>query len=232
MVTMNKNILIGIGVVVAIAAGLLLYTNMPKDNSGSGSEQAQDAGSGQTTISGTLQDLFARGTSMQCDFSYADEQGASAEGTVYVSGDKMRGMFTSSVDGTAYTSSMIQDGTYSYVWSEDQKQGTKFKVDPAELEAAQEELKTQQESPDLQNMQVDYSCRPWTPDSSMFTPPSDVEFIDMTAAMESIPDMQDSGVQDSMDSQEMPTQEDRCAACQSVPAGDARDACLQGLGCN
>lgn len=209
---MNKQLLIGIGAVLVIGAGYFLYQqtalNPSKNQTGAGA------------IKGNLQDLFAKGVSMQCSFSNDDQENKS-EGTVYLSGKKMAGSFTSTqTDGTVYKSNLIRDDQYGYSWLDGQTQGTKLKI-----EASKDVMKnSDNEKPNkvfaLENEKINYDCKPWNVDKSIFVPPADIEFQDISMQVE-----------ESKKTTEQ-LKESQCASCNQVPAGTSREQCLQAFECN
>lgn len=210
---MNKQLLIGIAAVLVIGGGYFFYQQS------SGVSPTNQAVSG--VIKGNIQDLFARGTSMQCQFSY-DDEGNITEGNVYITGKKMRGNFTlTQADGEIMKSNVLRDDIYGYTWFEGQKQGTKIKI-----ETSDKITKDNQEENEngklfaLDDKDVDYDCKPWNVDNSMFIPPADIEFQDLSIQLEKI------------EESNQILQKSQCDSCNQAPAGTAREQCLQALGCN
>lgn len=223
---MNKNILIGIVIVLVAVGGFMVV----KQNGSSekqdkmmmkkGADSTDDSALGE--ISGSLKDLFAKGVAMQCTFEHI-AHGGTTTGKLYISGNNMRGDFELvQPDGNSVTSNMIREGDTNYVWSSELEQGFKTVVPEATFEAAETlEDAAAQSDPfaQLQDENVSYNCQPWIVDRSMFTPPTDIEFVDFSAQIEKMQNAQDS-VKDA-----------QCAACDQVPVGEGRDQCLQALGC-
>jgi hypothetical protein len=161
--------------------------------------QSQD----ESTDMDTLKNIFQAGRSVQCTFSYDD----TTTGTIYVSNSRMRGNFMT--DGVE--AHMIHDGEWTYSWSSAAPQGVKMKISPDELS---DEASDNYDAEDFNgyvdpNVKADYDCDSWNPDNSMFTPPTDITFIDASQTMENL-QQYDSGNQ--------------CALCDSVPA-EAKSAC-------
>jgi hypothetical protein len=157
---------------------------------------------------------------MQCTFNY-DDEGNMTDGTVYLSGKKMRGDFSFTQNGGKIMNShVIRDDVYGYTWLDGQKQGTKIKIETSDEITKDDEDEKDGKLFALDDKEVDYDCKPWNVDSSMLIPPTDVEFQDISAQVEKI--------------QETTNQlnESRCASCNQAPAGTAREQCLQALGCN
>jgi hypothetical protein len=95
---------------------------------------------------------------------------------------------------------MINDTQFFYIWSDDQKQGSKMPIPsplassaPAsptavtEPQAAAPKLGTATDYQNLQNEGYTINCKSGVGDGSAFTPPTDVKFIDPTEMMRAIP---------------------------------------------
>ena len=188
----NKNIVIGVVVLLVLGAGGYLFMNKKSPTS-----NTQTQTSGPTS----LKDLLDANLPQKCTYP---------EGTVYISGGKFRGDFTSDVSGKAVTSHMISDSTTSYIWTDDQKQGFKMTIDADAKAEAQTE--TDNSGVDV-NEKLDYKCGAWLPDASLFNTPSGIEFTDFSALT-------------------APTGSGsvQCAACASL-TGDDKTQCLAVLNC-
>ena len=167
---------------------------------------------------GKVMDLLKRGGSLACQIS-SDDNGNVTDGTMYISDGNLRGDFSfTQADGVSYEGSMINDGEFSYVWGdnlpfgEDGPSGVKTKV------SVQDQASGEKNDDDNQIIDMDdsftFNCQPWSVDNSKFTPPSDVEFVDLSADIQNLID----------------TTQDLCGQCEAVPA-EGRAACLQALGC-
>src|SRR3990167_280491 len=210
---MNKQLLIGIATVLIIGGGYFFYSQ-------SSGKPATNNPSISGMVKGTLQDLFARGANLQCTFKYDDESNMT-DGIVYLSGKKMRGEFSlTQNDGKIMKSHVIRDDVYGYTWLDGQKQGTKIKIETSEEITKDQEDEKDGELFALDNKDVDYDCKPWIVNKSMFTPPSDVQFQDISAQVEQIQE----------NTQQV--NESKCATCNQAPAGTAREQCLEALNCN
>jgi len=161
----------GIIVIIIIAgAGFFLLKKPAQTPQESTTVQPTQQEKSQTKDS--IKNLLASGKNQTCTIKYpAGEQ--MAEGTVYVSGKNLRGDFTMTSEGKTFDSHMIQDESYLYSWSSLAPQGVKMKI--AELEKVQ--ASPTAESVDL-DQEVDINCSSWSVDSSKFTPPADVNFME------------------------------------------------------
>jgi hypothetical protein len=225
---MNRNLIIAAVVLVMLGAGLYIYQKSQNGQMDPASMMKDDA-SALGKINGTLQDLFAKGVPMQCSFTSTAE-GSATSGTVYVSGQNMRGEFASTQAGeNEVMSYMIRTGDTTYTWSSNQQQGVKMtfsEEDAAEMQAKAEAMQKENPQAFSENQSMDYDCKPWVPTLGSFTPPTDIEFMDLSAQMQQM--------QQKMEA--LPTGSDtmedsQCAMCMQVPAGDAREQCKKALNC-
>ncbi len=171
-----------------------------------------------TMTAGTLKSLLTLGKSVKCSFSNKTESNSS-EGTVYVSGGKMRADFSSTSGKTTTNGHVIADSQFSYFWMDQSKQGFKFPITNKETSTG-----TTQQSFDM-NQSVNYSCGDWNADSSVFSLPIGVTFSSFNVPV--VP----TGMTGNSGGTGTTGQSSQCAACNSLPAGTAQDACKTQLHC-
>lgn len=171
---MNRNLLISIIVIVLLLLGVGFYL-MRNQGSQNPVQQAVEQAA-QNASRGTIQSLI--GKNQMCKVSYPDGNGS---GTVYVSGDKVRGDFNIQAESQTMNTHMIQGGQEIYMWNDGSNQGTKIKIDPNQPTPSAPA--GQPQTADL-NQEVDYSCNNWSPDESKFRVPTDVQFMDMSQMMQ------------------------------------------------
>ncbi len=139
------------------------------------------------TFSGTdtLTTLIALGVPVECTVTQADSTGdTSAEGTLFISGEKVRGDFLQVTPGIdePVLASMILTEEMLYAWSEIDSQQYGFKVD---ISDATETEQTNNQMPISTDELVQYECARWQSiDNSIFVPPGTVLFQDMNALFE------------------------------------------------
>lgn len=174
--------------------------------------------SGTASFTGSAKDLIARGEKLECTFSY-DSESADTSGTMFFADGKMRGNFLMETTGQQpVTSSIIQDGTNMYSWIDGMTTGTKVALATLEDAAASANLNVNA-SVDTETLDQDYnfSCDSWRPDTTVFTPPSDVTFTDFSATVQSITNQGNVNA---------------CSACDLVPDATAKEECRTQLGCS
>ncbi len=194
--------------------------NSPEAPEESSPEQEQN-----DSMNMSFRDLMDLSENFTCTFSDTDEAGNRSEGTVYVEGDEenLRGDFTiTEAGGESYEAHVIRKGTLRYVWTSQMDQG--FMMD-LEEDAPLFGTAEEDEAAIDENESVDFDCDDWSPNDDMFDPPSDVEFLDMSAQMEMMMQNQaefapPAGADGS-----------QCAACDQIPDPAMQEQCRAALGC-
>lgn len=167
---------------VGIAGYMLMQPGMEFEVQENSVNTAREAGAGMATGKMSMKNLVAAGVSQKCTFNESNDISQSS-GTVYIANGKMRGDFDSMAQGIAVKSHMIVDGEYSYVWTPDTNQGFKMSITAGESTGASGSSVTQGQQTVDYNQELAYSCEPWTADSSRFSLPSGVVFMDMSTMM-------------------------------------------------
>ncbi len=229
----NTSLIIGVIIVIIAAAGGYFFMQSRSGNSLIDVAGKKMAGSGETKMM-SLKELMNMGTSQMCTFSYSDDNG-SVEGTSYTADGKVRTDFSGNQpEMGAYTGSMIFDSEYMYSWTSNMPQGVKMAVTDALQEDIEEEIESSQQEDYQQqfdpNQEVEYNCSNWNVDNSVFTPPSDITFIDMTQQMEQLQQMMPEDAQTmELEAESSDMKAAQCATCDQ--AGESAAACRQALGC-
>lgn len=176
---MNKTVTWVVIAILIIGGAYLLFgrNNKLADDQKTGTSATTTTSTGDSTAQTagepqSLKDLLALGTSQKCSFT--DE---SNSGNFYVSGGKARGDFTTTVDNKPTQGHMIMENQTAHMWMDGQSQG--FKMSTAVTEQTPAAAQTSQ-AVDT-NKKMDYSCQPWAADSSMFSLPSGIEFMDLSS---------------------------------------------------
>ncbi|MCU0678664.1 MAG: hypothetical protein MUF19_03745 [Candidatus Pacebacteria bacterium] len=146
---------------------------------------------------GSLLSLLGMGKSQECSFVVRVD-GMVQEGTAFYDGGNARVDTLVSGVGTEapIASYMIMDAKAKtmYMWGSAQgDQGIKMTLPEAD-ETAAADTPTSGSVPAAgvtPDMDVDYNCKPWRVDGSVFVPPNDVEFMDMSAMQEMMQGMGD-----------------------------------------
>lgn len=219
---MNRNLIVTIVVVaiIALAGGYYVMSHMqaaPQAPSQTAAETPTPQPSA-AMEKASLKSFMTMVGDQQCQFNDT-ETGNS--GTVYLNSGKMRGDFSSTVNGKPAATHMINDGTDAYIWMDDQATGFKTNLKTIEEMSGQTGV---QQSVDL-NKQVDYKCTGWTPDPVKFAVPTEVKFQDMSKMLQDGLKMMPSG------SPSAASNAQACAACDNLE-GDQQAQCKRALKCN
>lgn len=186
---MNKKVLIVIGLVIILAAGGYYLSTRPSST--------PEPQSMKQIVKESVEwaKAIESGKPTSCVMSKAESQME-----YYLEGKKMRADITTSVEGKAQLSHMINDGAYLYIWSDGQTQGSKTAI-PTEDEVKQlaEDAKKYQDqtsdTPDftsesaydnLETQGYTINCQGVSADASKLTPPSTVTFIDPSEMMKKV----------------------------------------------
>jgi hypothetical protein len=196
---MKRNIIIGaVLIILVIVVGISLATKVTKDalvadNAGinqvpvtENNEVKEESTDGAMSGKGSLLGLLALGRSQECTFVVRTD-GMVQEGTAFYDGGNAR--VDTLIKGAAaedIASYMIMDkkSNTMYMWGSAQgDQGIKMTLPseesptPAPMNNPQTGSGAPAVTPD---MDVDYNCKPWRADGSVFVPPSNIEFMDMS----------------------------------------------------
>lgn len=131
--------------------------------------------------------------------------------TVYMDGERMRADGDASVLGDGEPGDIattLSDGEWMYMWSHEEKQGMKMKIEEEDMMDEEEMMMDEEDEAgdfDEDSIQdlidenadkdLDYSCEKWRVDEKMFIPPTDVEFVDMAEMMQGFVDGMSGGAE-------------------------------------
>lgn len=216
IITMKKSLVIIIILLLIVLGGIAYFLRSNKPPQSQTAKEENQPTSAPLTKN-SLIDLLAQGKNQSCTYSTTTANNTESSGTVYISGKNMRADFAVTVEGKKNTGSMVRDENFSYIWGMGMAQGIKMKNSAVESPSSI----TQNSQNFDPNAKVDYKCVPWTPNNSVFTPPTDIKFSEF-----SLPSPQ------AAKSSENPTTNNQaaCAACNSL-SGQAKTMCLAQLNC-
>ncbi len=139
----------------------------------------------------SIKDLLGLGKEQKCVWS-SEVEGDKSTGTMLIKGNKFRQSITTKITDQKETAiEVITDGVWTYLWNPNTKeQGMKMKVTD-EQKADTEKLANG--SLDW-GKEYNYNCSPASVSDSEFTPPKDVEFMDLQALQEQFKNLIPSGV--------------------------------------
>lgn len=219
---MNKTIIVTLAVallgIVGVGGFMLMNQNKTTTPSNPVSTTTKTDASTQKK---SLKDFLTLAGNQECTFK--DEAGNG--GVVYGQNGKVRGDFTSMVNGVGTNSHMFSDGSTVYIWMDGQTQGFKTSL------AAVSQLSTSENVQTMDvNKQVDYECKTGSPNASLFATPTTVTFTDFSEMMNSVPATIKAGESMEAGPSAQNMKAAQCAACDQL-SGSSQTQCKQALGC-
>ena len=169
---MNKNLplIVGAVVIVGLVVGGWLFLGKGKPEVSAPAEVAEEAPAEQKeeSFTGKIKEAVLRGIPMKC--VWKDDRGNSTTG--YIKGKK----YYAEVISEGRTGYLIMKDNCMWTWSKGESQGVKMCLEPTEEE---EGLWEMEGSP-----QEAYNCAPAAVSDSLFNPPANVNFMDMSQMMQ------------------------------------------------
>lgn len=176
---MNTKLIAGIVALGILAGGAYYFMN----GSSTGADVTGDAPKGGAeagAFKGSMAALMERGGNWKCTVDSSANTGAGtalSSGVVYVSGNKVRADFTSTVQGFGNVEShMIADGESVYSWSSMMPQG--FKLPQTQM-TGEGGTETSGSGFDA-NQSYAYDCQPSSAQASLFTAPANITFTELS----------------------------------------------------
>lgn len=180
----SRTILIIVGVVVILVIAVLGFMIVSQKSSNSKAQEATSENQQNSTsgnVISSIKDALASSQSLQCE--YTDEFGRKM--TTYMKNGAIRSDIAGKTDEE--TGSMIMKDKKFYYWSG--KQGTMMEFDLSEISQkitpAMEDNANQQSPEEVVSALEKYKqyCKPGTVADSLFTPPAEVKFTDLSEMM-------------------------------------------------
>lgn len=168
---MNTNSLLGLlALIIVVGGGVWYFSN--KNPQGTSLREVADVIEG----TGTIADLAIQTGAWECDVTTTADE-VSSSGKAFVSNGKVRADFVSQVAALGnkeVASHMIQTKEFVYTWSDLAPQGTRMMIPPNSDVLIKSDTGTMGT-----NAPVTYSCAPWIENEALFTPPSNITFMDV-----------------------------------------------------
>ncbi len=219
-----QKIYIGLGILVLAGAVLAGVFWKKSDNQPANinQEQSQVNNQANETInpsgSYSINELFAMNKPMKCAWKESAAGDKDVTNIIYIDGKKFYQDVTMSDIGHAFT---INNGEYLYIWNDFNDMASKIKNTGAETETG---IKPTQGTAE-QDQKKDFICENWTADNSVFIPPQDKTFKDVTAEMQqAVQGINEGGLEKA--------KQQICDSCQNAPTQELKDACLKNAECN
>jgi flagellar basal body-associated protein FliL len=182
-----------------------------------------------STFSGTLSDLMAKKTPVNCQVSF-DQNGTTQTQSMYFDGSNVRSDIVLNVGGQQNTAHVVIKDGWEYMWYENALpgmaagQGTKINLSslPKNPQGQKAPAAAQDKGGIDTQKNMNFSCKPWTPDASQFVLPANVQFQDLSSLMQP-PAIPAPAVTGAAGAPSVPA--NVCAVCKNIPAGTARTQC-------
>ncbi len=173
---------------IALIIGVLLLGGWALFGRNGGS--SVDMGGSGDTIQGSLKELIALGGNRTCTYTITTPDG-DMEGVVYTAGGSSRSDVTFTSSEGAMTMHSITDSEYMYSWSDAMAFGVKMRLSDVENASADTSADASAgNKADAYTQSVDFDCKNWSADASVFAPPTSVDFQDMSDMMQQMQQMQ------------------------------------------
>jgi|AntRauTorckE6833_2_1112554.scaffolds.fasta_scaffold24075_3 hypothetical protein len=190
--------IIGILILGVVGIGVFFFVNQEEDELTS--EQTSDTIEESPIIqeteasqTGNIEDIKAMGD-VVCEYQYNYDQNGfpgTSEGIIYHSGGKIRSNVNPMIEmggSNSFSIDVILIDNIAYSWSD---MGA-FKMDLVKADEFNRNMKekygdmyiTDETSVGMLKNDIDYSCKPWKADQSVFELPVGVEFVDFFKMME------------------------------------------------
>ncbi len=181
---MNKKILVGVVVLLLLASGAYAMKTKQSTNPG---PQTESQAMGEAA---EFAKAMESGKPTTCVMTKSED---SME--YHLKGKMMAANITAMAESKSTRSHMINDEKYLYMWTDDSKQGSKMSLAvpspsiPSTTDYSQSarEFDSEADYDQLKNEGYTINCKAGTFSDSVFTPPSNIEFIDPSAMMKAIP---------------------------------------------
>ncbi len=229
---MNKrNIIIGVILLILLVGCALVFSKKsvaPQKEEGTRMMKPDTPSQAQSPMM-SLSELLTSGKTQSCSYDYTDDTTGKMSGKVFLSGGKMRSDYSiTDKSGKETTGSVINDGTNMYMWLSSMPQGIKIAVTE---EMKKDIANSQGEAAKYvdMNKKVNYRCDAWTMNSTSFTPPSNVQFMDYSSVMKKSPQITDDpeNLQQYKGMKEM-----QCQSCDSLEDAPEKAQCKAALKCS
>lgn len=210
---MTKTIITLIILLALLGGGIAFFS---KDST----EPIEESAMTMESYSGNLKNLLSNEKNLTCTFSKEDEFGK-MDGTVFVANNKFYGEFTlTTLENEEFKTNIIHDTEYNYTWGSSPAGDIAIKFKNSD----EEKLNTTDDDENNffnPNEEIDYKCDAWSVDDSVFTPPSEIEFMNLSSQFMDIEDGQQA---DGIDA--------KCDTCEMIPDEKAKAQCKVALQCS
>jgi outer membrane lipoprotein-sorting protein len=169
----------------------------------------------------TINELLAMNRPMKCSWIESITAGDDVTNIIYINGKKFYQDVTMGDIGHAYT---VSDGEYLYIWNDFTDVASKMKFSEMEKQAQNNNQTPGASTTAGLGQHRDFVCDNWLVDNSVFNPPADKDFKDITEEMgEALNDIQENSAE---------YLKQACDLCKQAPTQELRDSCMGEMQCD
>lgn len=184
--------------------------------------QASNQATGMVNPSGeySINELFTLNKPIKCTWKESLSQGQEVTNILYLNGKKFYQDVTMGDTGHAYT---VSNGEYLYIWNDFNNVASKMKF--TEIKTSPQPGEEKSKATAGLDQKHNFVCENWSVDDSIFNPPQDKNFKDITGEMEQ-------AVEGLKDENLEKAKQQVCDLCQKAPNQEAKDECLKNAQCS
>jgi hypothetical protein len=216
----NFWLIMALTVIALVASGCGKKINQPTINGENLNQNTQKNDDGVDNPSGnyTINELLSMNRPMKCSWQESANKDNDVTNIIYVSGKKFYQDVTMGDIGHFYT---ISDGETIYIWNNFNDKASKISM--KEMENQPNQGAGNAGGGANLEQKKDFVCGKWKMDSSVFNPPADRNFKDITEGM--------TGAISEIQGNADEYTEQACDMCRQAPTQELRDTCLAEVGC-
>jgi hypothetical protein len=167
----------------------------------------------------TINELLSMKKPLKCSWKESITNKGDVTNIIYINGNKFYQDVAMGDIGHSYT---VSNGEYLYIWNDFSDAASKIKNTEtrASTVSGQENVKDSAG----QEQKRDFICEKWTVDESVFIPPQDKDFKDITEGMgQAVQDLKENSGEYKQQS---------CDLCQKAPSQELKDSCRKNMQCD
>ena len=161
-------------ILILVAVGVVVFIFVNRGSSETSVDVTPSDSSASDSFSGTLKDAVNLGIAMKCTYT--------VEGNEYeslIKGENYRGKIKTA---EGKTGEVIMKNNCMWTWTEGEVQGMKTCFEESDPETTD----MWEQPQGAVGTDITYTCLPTTVTDAEFTPPSDIDFMDLDAMMEGL----------------------------------------------
>lgn len=173
------------------------------------------------SFNGSLKELVGMGKKIECSWQTNDEEGNASEGKIYVDGNRSKSEIRVRGEEEMVIMSLT-DGKMGYMWNDINRTGSKYDIAEMEKMGQVMEGDMSKETTETSNVdtnweeKMNYVCKPWKVDETVFAIPTDIEFTDLGVQLKQSQEMME-GMKESL-----------AGVCDSLPEPQ-KSQCLESM---